>query len=123
MIYIMFKTRPRGDSTTSQLHNLLLQDMLHNNSTCSSSSSRSSSNNISSFREYVTMLSEFSDEYLIGKDVATIGRGSSWHILFLDGATAPSGPGPPHYRPSHSDTPHSAGLLWTSDHPDAETST
>jgi hypothetical protein len=25
--------------------------------------------------------------------------------------------------PSHSDTPHSVGLLWTSDHPDAETST
>jgi hypothetical protein len=24
---------------------------------------------------------------------------------------------------SHSDTPHSAGLLWTSDQPDAETST
>jgi len=23
---------------------------------------------------------------------------------------------------SHSDTPHSVGLLWTSDHPDAETS-
>ena len=25
--------------------------------------------------------------------------------------------------PSHSDTPHSVGLLWTSDRPDAETST
>jgi hypothetical protein len=24
---------------------------------------------------------------------------------------------------SHSDTPHSVGLLWTSDQPDAETST
>jgi len=24
---------------------------------------------------------------------------------------------------SHSDTPHSVGILWTSDHPDAETST
>jgi len=24
---------------------------------------------------------------------------------------------------SHSDTPHSVGLLWTSDHSDAETST
>jgi hypothetical protein len=34
------------------------------------------------------------------------------------------GPGPPHYRDfTITDTPHSVGLLWTSDQPDAETST
>jgi hypothetical protein len=47
-------------------------------------------------------------------------------ILFyiFNGATAVSGPGPPHYRGfrSFSGTPHSVGLLWTSDIPDAETS-
>jgi hypothetical protein len=43
------------------------------------------------------------------------------------GTTAPSGPEPPHYRgftiTHFLDTPHSVGLLWTSDKPDAETST
>ena len=41
------------------------------------------------------------------------------------GATAPSGPGPLIIDSwlSHSDTPHSVGLLWTSDQPDTETST
>jgi hypothetical protein len=43
------------------------------------------------------------------------------------GATAPSGPAPPHYRGftitlRHTHT-HSVGLLWTRDQPDAETST
>jgi hypothetical protein len=40
-------------------------------------------------------------------------------------ATAPSGPGPliVEASRSHSDTPHLAGLLWTSDQPDAEIST
>ena len=34
------------------------------------------------------------------------------------GATAPSGPGPPHYRGfTITDTPQSVGLLWTSDQP------
>jgi hypothetical protein len=47
-------------------------------------------------------------------------------FCFSHGATAPSGPGPPHYRGfmiilRH--TPQSVGLLWTSDQPDAETST
>jgi hypothetical protein len=46
------------------------------------------------------------------------------YIIFHD-ATAHYGPGPPYYRgfTSHSDKSHSAGLLWTSDQPDAETST
>jgi hypothetical protein len=38
----------------------------------------------------------------------------------------PSGPGPPHYRGftiTLGHTPHSVGLLWTSDQPDTETST
>jgi hypothetical protein len=45
--------------------------------------------------------------------------------IFSSGATATSRPGPPHYRgfTIHSDTPHSVGLLWTSDQPDAENST
>ena len=37
----------------------------------------------------------------------------------------PSGPWPPHFRgvpPSHTDTPHSVRLLWTSDQPDADNS-
>jgi hypothetical protein len=45
---------------------------------------------------------------------------------FFLGATAPSGPGPPHYRGftiTQRHTPHSVGLLWTSDQPVAETST
>jgi hypothetical protein len=41
--------------------------------------------------------------------------------------SSPSGPGPPQYRgftiTHFLDTPHSVGLLWTSDQPDAETST
>jgi hypothetical protein len=47
-------------------------------------------------------------------------------IFSPNGATAPSGPEPPHYRGftiTHTYTPHSVGLLWTSDQPDAETST
>ena len=43
-------------------------------------------------------------------------------FLYHD-ATAPSGPGLIEVSLSHSDTPHSAGLLWRSDQPDAETST
>jgi hypothetical protein len=44
-------------------------------------------------------------------------------VLFFIGAIAVSGTGPPHYRGfrSYSGTPHSVGLLWTSDQPDAET--
>ena len=46
-------------------------------------------------------------------------------LIIYPGSTAPSGPRPPNYRglQSHSDTPHSVGLLWTSDRPDAKTST
>jgi hypothetical protein len=46
-------------------------------------------------------------------------------IVLLYGATAPSGPGPSHYQGFKStfDTPYTLGLLWTSDQPDAETST
>jgi len=45
-------------------------------------------------------------------------------ILYYD-ATAPVGHGLLIVEDSwsHSDTPHSVGLLWTSDQPDAETST
>ena len=51
-------------------------------------------------------------------------HGGGGEVFFFHGATAPRGP--PHYRGftrTHSDTPHSVGLLWTSDRPDAETST
>jgi hypothetical protein len=47
-------------------------------------------------------------------------------FCFLFGATAPSGPGPPHLRGfwiTHNDAPQSVGLLWTSDQSVAETST
>jgi hypothetical protein len=42
--------------------------------------------------------------------------------FFLNDSTAPSGPGPPHYRgfTSHSNTPYLVGFLWASDQPDAE---
>ena len=46
--------------------------------------------------------------------------------LFFYGATAPWGPRPPQCSRLHDhtwDTPHSVGLLWTSDQPEAETST
>jgi hypothetical protein len=48
-----------------------------------------------------------------------------YNCFFNNGATAPSGSGTPHYRgftiiPY---TAHSVGLLWTSDQPDAKTST
>jgi hypothetical protein len=39
------------------------------------------------------------------------------------GATAPTGPGPPHYRGFTITLTHTTGLIWTSDQPDAETST
>jgi len=47
-------------------------------------------------------------------------------LIFFLGATAPSGPGPPHSRGFHitlNGALQSAGLLWTSDQPVAETST
>ena len=46
--------------------------------------------------------------------------------FFLFGATAPSGPWPPHSRglyTTHNDAPQSVGLLWASDQIVAETST
>jgi hypothetical protein len=46
--------------------------------------------------------------------------------FFPHGATAPNGPGPPHYRGftiTLRHTTHSVGLPWTSDRPDAEAST
>jgi hypothetical protein len=46
--------------------------------------------------------------------------------LFVSGAAASSGPGPPRSRGfliTHNDAPQSVGLLWTSDQPVAETST
>jgi hypothetical protein len=48
----------------------------------------------------------------------------STRIFVSTGATAPSGPGPPHY-PGFTITfrhTRSVGLLWTSDQPDADTS-
>jgi hypothetical protein len=44
--------------------------------------------------------------------------------IFYHGATAPMGPGLLIIEESwtHSDTPHSVGLLWTSNQPDAQTS-
>jgi hypothetical protein len=47
-------------------------------------------------------------------------------IFFSFGATAPSGPGPPHsrcFKVTHIDSPQSVGLLWTSDQLVAHTST
>ena len=52
-----------------------------------------------------------------------------WSVLIVyflpPWPTARSGPRPPHYRGSttHTDTPQSVGMLWTSDQPDAETYT
>jgi hypothetical protein len=48
------------------------------------------------------------------------------HIYFFHGATAPSGAGPPHcwgFSVALKTTQHSAGIPWTSDQPDVETST
>jgi hypothetical protein len=46
-----------------------------------------------------------------------------YYTYFSSGATAPSGPESPHYRRfTITDTPHSVGLLWTSDQAVAETS-
>ena len=46
-----------------------------------------------------------------------------WDVILFHGATAPSGLQPPHYQgfKSHSDTPHSVRILWTSDRPIAGT--
>ena len=44
-------------------------------------------------------------------------------VNFFHDATARHGPGPHKASRSHSGTPHSVELLWTSDQPDAETST
>jgi hypothetical protein len=58
--------------------------------------------------------------------VATVSNvHSSKYLHFTHWTTAPSGPGPPHYRGftiTHTHTRQSIGLLWTSDQPDAETS-
>ena len=46
--------------------------------------------------------------------------------LFVFGATAPRGPGPPHsrgFKITHNDASQSVGLLWKNDRPVAETST
>jgi hypothetical protein len=56
----------------------------------------------------------------------TINRRYYLETGFFYGLTAPSGPGPSHYRGftiTLRDTPHSVGLLWMGDQPDAETST
>jgi hypothetical protein len=48
----------------------------------------------------------------------------SFKFLFYYCATAPVGQGLIiDNSPSHTDAPHSVGLLWTSDQPDEETST
>jgi hypothetical protein len=54
------------------------------------------------------------------------GGGISGFFFLFYGSTALYGPGPPRFVEvprSHSDTPHSVGLLWTRDQPVAETST
>jgi len=49
---------------------------------------------------------------------------SPYFIATLPEFDSPSGPGPTHYQGfTITDTPHSVGLLRTSDQPDAETST
>jgi hypothetical protein len=52
-------------------------------------------------------------------------RQQTW--TFSNASTAPWGPRPPYFSTLHDhtflDTPHSVGLLWTSDQPVAETST
>jgi hypothetical protein len=62
--------------------------------------------------------------YLLQYDIKTF---SLNHLQFFPrGAADLSGPGPPHYRGftiTLRHTPQSVGLLWTSDQPDAETST
>jgi hypothetical protein len=56
--------------------------------------------------------------------LATVQKWSPYHLSFC-GATGQIGPGRFYLEnySSYSDTPHSVGLLWTSDQPDAETST
>ena len=46
-------------------------------------------------------------------------------IFFVNVVKTPNGPGIliTESSRSHSDTPHLVGLVWTSDHPDAETYT
>jgi hypothetical protein len=55
-----------------------------------------------------------------------------FNAFFIPSHKASGGPGPPHYpgcmiththTHTHIHTPQSVGLLWTSDQPDAETST
>jgi hypothetical protein len=47
-----------------------------------------------------------------------------YFVFLFNGATAPRGPGPPHYRGfTITDTPHSVGFPWASDQLVAETST
>ena len=51
------------------------------------------------------------------------GHSLPFHFI-LPWRNTPSGPGSPYYRGLMiTDTPHSIGLLWTSDQPDAQTST
>jgi hypothetical protein len=55
-----------------------------------------------------------------------MGIGRREKDFFSYGSTALKGPKPPHFSRFHDhtlDTPHSVGLLWTSDQPVAETST
>ena len=50
----------------------------------------------------------------------------SFFLLAQQPPSPPNGPGPPHSRGfwnTHSDSPHSVVILWTSDQPIAETST
>jgi hypothetical protein len=60
-----------------------------------------------------------------GTSTATV-YGFTTLIFFFNGSIAPWGPRPSHFSRLHDhtlDTPHSVGFLWTSDQPDAETST
>jgi hypothetical protein len=60
--------------------------------------------------------------------IFSVPSGKYWDFFFLsNGSTAPRGPRPLIFRSfaiTHLlDTPQSVGLFWTSDQPDAETST
>jgi hypothetical protein len=70
--------------------------------------------------------------YVIQADQIRFGNHIPGHLgivfiegdILFNGVTAHSGPRPHHYRGfTITDTPHSVGLLWTSDQPYAETAT
>jgi len=64
------------------------------------------------------------EQSVIETEMIQVRRTSSFTRFLLHGATAPEGPGPPRSRGFViTDIPHSVGLLWVSDQPNAETFT